>query len=201
MSEQGASNDAQGGGQQPEPRMFTQQELDRLIAERLERQAKKFADYDALKAKADKWVEIEEQQKSEQQRMAERLAKLQEERDIALQTSQQRLIKAAFVAEAAKAGVAHPGDVYALADLAAVSMGDDGEVRGVAEAVKAIVEAGRVPLITGKPQPGRLDGGAGAAARPSEREAPLSDEEVAYARKLGLSAEQYAKAKRERAAR
>ena len=51
------------------------------------------------------------------------------------------------MAEAAKAGAAHPEDVYLLADRSAVDVGDSGEVSGVTEAVKALVDAGRVTAL------------------------------------------------------
>ena len=52
----------------------SQEELDRIIATRLDRERKKFADYDEVKAKAAKLAEIEEANKSEAERTAERLA-------------------------------------------------------------------------------------------------------------------------------
>ena len=52
----------------------SQEELDRIIAARLDRERRKFADYSELKAKADKLAEIEEANKSEAERTAERLA-------------------------------------------------------------------------------------------------------------------------------
>lgn len=64
----------------------SQEELDRIIADRLGRQKQKFSDYDELKAKADKLAEFEDAQKTEQQRLADQL---QAAKDQAAQFEQQ----------------------------------------------------------------------------------------------------------------
>lgn len=186
------AKDAAGGGQQPEVKMMSQAEVDRIIAERLARQKAQFADYEELKAKAAKWAEVEEAQKSEAQKAQERVAQLERERDAALAQAKDRLIRAAFVAEAAKVGATHPGDVFALADLAGVQVNEAGEVVGVAEAVAAVVQAGRIPLATNRPQSPKLDGGAGGGNRSAETQMPLTDDEIKMAQRLGITAEKYA---------
>lgn len=57
----------------------SQEELDRIIADRLGRQKSKFSDYDDLKAKADKLAEFEDAQKTEQQRLTDQLKAAQEQ--------------------------------------------------------------------------------------------------------------------------
>jgi hypothetical protein len=63
---------------------FTQAELDRIIADRLKRAEKNYADYDELKAKAAKLDEQEAANKSEVERLTEQVAALSKERDAAL---------------------------------------------------------------------------------------------------------------------
>lgn len=63
----------------PTAATFSQEDVDRILAERLRRA--KPADYDDLKAKADRLAEIEDAQKTEQQRHAEAAAAAQKERD------------------------------------------------------------------------------------------------------------------------
>ena len=52
----------------------TQDELDRIIQARLDRERKRFADYDELKQAADRLAQIEEASKTEAEKTAERLA-------------------------------------------------------------------------------------------------------------------------------
>lgn len=51
----------------------SQEELDRIIQARLDRERKRFADYDDIKAKAEKFAKLEEANKTEAERTAERL--------------------------------------------------------------------------------------------------------------------------------
>jgi hypothetical protein len=193
----GTADATASGKQAEEVRAFTQQELDRIVAERLARQKQQYADYAELKDKATKWAAYEEAQKTEAQKQQELLTKLQLERDNALQVANDRLIRAAFLAESAKLGVLHPGDVYALADLAGVAIDERGIVQGATEAVKAVVDAGRVPLQaqtiagTARQQPGKLDGGAGTGNKRTDATATLTDEELAIAQRLGINPEKY----------
>jgi hypothetical protein len=117
-------------------------------------------------------------------------AEAQRERDEALQKAQDLLIQSAFVAAASKAGVAHPDDVYRLADLSAVEIDDAGKVDGVEDEVKRLVEAGRLGM-SGRPQAPSLDGGAGRGVRPSEAPPALTPEELAIAQKMSLKPEEY----------
>lgn len=58
---------------------FTQAEIDRLIEERLQRERKKYSDYDELRAKAEKLDEVEGASKTELQKLAERNAQLEKD--------------------------------------------------------------------------------------------------------------------------
>ena len=187
------TNAAAGGQQAGADRTFTQAELDRIIGERLAREGQKYTDYEALKAKAAEYDKAVEAQKTEAQKMADKAAQAQKERDEALERSQKRLIRSAFIAEAAQAGVAHPEDAYRLADLGGVKIDDDDNVQGVAQAVKALIEGGR--LVMSQRQAPGLDGGAGSGGKPQPQPAALSDEERTMARKMGVTDEQYATSK------
>ena len=63
-------NATQGAPAEKE-RTFTQAELDTIVAERLKRERSKYADYDEFKAKAAKYDEVEEANKSELQKAVE----------------------------------------------------------------------------------------------------------------------------------
>ncbi len=103
--------------------------------------------------------------------------------------AKQTLIRAAFVSEAAKAGAAYPEDVHRLADLAGVDVDENGVVTGVAEAVKTLVDAGRVPMSGKTPAP-NLDGGAGGGDR-SKPKVTLSAEQQEAARRMHMTPEKY----------
>lgn len=187
---------AAGGGQQPgqageQDKRFTQEELNRIIEERLTRERAKYADYEQVKARLQT---IEDAAKTELQKAQEAAQKAQAERDKALYESQDRMLRAAFLAEAALLGVQHPGDAYNLADLTAAHIAEDGTVKGVAEQVKALVEAGRLPL-SGKPRSPQMGAGAGSGQGPTEPTGTLTEEERVIAKKLGLTDDQYLKSR------
>lgn len=189
---------ATGGGQTPDPgdgsRTFTQADIDRIVAERLSRQADKYADYADLKQAAGRLAEIEEAQKSELQKAQEAREAAERTAQAALTSANERLTRAAFIAAAAQAGAAHPEDAYALAAKAGVQVTEDGNVAGVTEAVQALVEAGRLVMSGRQPAP-NLNAGAGGGNRPAEKLVSLTPEEEQTAQAMGISLEDYAKFK------
>lgn len=62
-------------------RTFTQAQLDAIVADRLARERSKYSDYDALKAKAEKFDAAEEAGKTELQKATDKAAALQQELD------------------------------------------------------------------------------------------------------------------------
>lgn len=58
---------------------FTQEEVDAIVGDRLKRERGKYADYDAMKEKAEKFDALVEQNKSELQKAVERADSLQAE--------------------------------------------------------------------------------------------------------------------------
>jgi len=125
---------------------------------------------------------------SELEKERDKAQKAEKARDEALRVANDRVIRASVIAEAAKHGVTHPEDAYALLDLRGVAVKDDGSVEGVAEAVKAIVEAGRLP--TSRPGAPSLDGGAGGTQQP-QRAIALTDTQKYYAKVSGMTEQQY----------
>ncbi len=85
--------------------------------------------------------------------------------------------------------------MYALADTTAVKLDEQDNPVGVAEAVAAVIAAGRVPTMQTQRAPD-LDGGAGGGKRAAEQKAAaLTEAEHEVARKLGIAPDQYAKQK------
>lgn len=185
--------DAEGGGQQPE-KTFTQTEMDAIIRERLTRERQKYSDYDDLKNKAGQWAEHEEAQKSELQKALDAKSAAEAAMSKALLEANNRMIKAALVAEAGKHGAQHPDDAYRLVDLSTVNITDDGAITGAEEAVKALIESGRLPIVR-RPSAPTLDAGAGNGEKSGDEAIQLSQEEMMTAQKMGLTFEQYQKGK------
>ena len=65
----------------PETSTFTQEQVDAIVADRLKRERAKYADYDDLKAKATKFDEMEEAEKTELQKATEKADALQAQLD------------------------------------------------------------------------------------------------------------------------
>ena len=175
-------------------------DLEALQAE-LEKTRKALKETNREAAERRKKLEAYEKAESERQQaeMTE-LDRMRAEKDAADKRAEaaearatQTLIRSAFIAEAAKQGATHPADVYALADTSGVEVGEDGTVAGVTEAVKALVDSGRIPLA-GRQQAPKLDGGAGSGER-SGAQVKLTAEELEIARKMHITPETYAKNK------
>jgi len=112
-------------------RTFTQAELDSIVKERLKRDRERYADYDELKAKAEKFDAAEEASKSELQKAVERAEALKAELDgIRAEQARQSL-----VAQVAKDSGVDPEL------LAAMRGTTEDEVRAHAELLKAKIAA------------------------------------------------------------
>lgn len=73
------SDDNKGGEQQGFTPPATQEELNKLIGERVDRERKKYADYDDVKAKAAQFDQLNESKKSDEQKTDERITALESE--------------------------------------------------------------------------------------------------------------------------
>lgn len=151
---------------QPEPKLVPQDEVDRIVADRLARERKKYADYDDIKAKLAAAEQAEEERKRAEMSELERLqaekeaaekaaAEAQEARDKALAAANQRLIKAEFMTIARELKVRADAleDAYKLADLSSVNVSEDGGVTGAKEAADALIAGKPYLLEPEKAQP------------------------------------------------
>lgn len=144
---------------------FTQEDVDRIVRERIQRERDKYADYDQIKERAGRLDAIEESQRTDLEKAQKRAEKAERERDEAVQRANTSLAKAAVVAEASKRGVIDPDAAYRLLPEGAVTVGDDGQVAGLDEALSALVES--KPYLVGNTAPSGGDGGPMAALTPS----------------------------------
>lgn len=72
---------------------FTQEEVNKMIADRIAREREKYADYDDLKAKAGKYDEVQEASKTELQKAQERANDLQAKYDQMIKDEEVRKIR------------------------------------------------------------------------------------------------------------
>lgn len=132
------------GGEKP-ARTFTQDDLDKAVSERVNREKAKlakFADYDDLKAKAEQFDELTAAQKTAEQRAADDLAKAQK-------AAADALAEAVRYKAAGKAGIDPESDDFAL-----IGSGDEETVMTRAARLGALLASER-ELAQLKEQQGR----------------------------------------------
>lgn len=136
------------------PKTFTQEDLDKIVADRIARERKKFGDYDDVKTKLAEFTKADEERKKAemdiQDRLklekeeAEKLAKEKEDfANQALEKANARLVKAEFRLIAKELGVRADAleDAFVLTDKTSIKVDDEGTVEGVKEAVEALIKA------------------------------------------------------------
>ncbi len=145
----------------PGDKTFTQADLDRIVSERLARaKTAPPADYDDLRKQADELKVLKASQLSDQEKLQQRAETAEKAALAAQQRTNDALRKAAVVAAAQRAGAIDPDAVLAMLPSSAVTVGDDGQVTGVDEAVTELLAAKQ--YLVGKPStptPGGADGG------------------------------------------
>lgn len=143
--DQGAGDgagDAGSGTGGDAPRTFTQTELDKIVQDRVARaKSAPPSDYEELKAAKVKLDELEAASKTEQEKAAERATKAEADAKAAIANANTRLIQAEVLAAATAAKAIKPAHLHKLIDLNGVTVGDDGQVTGAEEAVKAFLDA------------------------------------------------------------
>jgi hypothetical protein len=170
--------------QTTESKTFTQEELDKIVADRLAREKKKlekYADYDAVKTKLSEFEKFEEERKKADMTVQERLetekaeadkkAQEAEERaNKALEQANKRLLKAEFRLLAKELGVRKDAldDAFVLADMTSVEVDEEGNVQGVKEALETLKKS-KAYLFGGvdyaDPSPGQYEAKRGEATQ------------------------------------
>jgi DNA-binding helix-hairpin-helix protein with protein kinase domain len=197
--------------QQPKVKTFTEDEVNEIVKKRLERAYKKYADYDDLKAQLEQLRQAEEERKraemSEIERYKADLEKALNERQTFEQeleklreSVKQERIKNAFITAATSANIAYIDDAFRLADLSAVTIDEDGNVVGIEDAIKTLVEHKPFLLAQAKKEPKPIGESTNAKIDKSDKSAEQILKEAAEkARRTGRPEDlaAYAKLKRE----
>jgi len=129
------------GGEPTFAPITSQEDFERRLAERLDRERKKYADYADAKKKAAEYDKYVEAQKTEEQKRQERLEALERELTETRTRVRESAVRTAIVAEAARRELADPNDAQRLVDMAAISVAEDGTIKGVQEAIDALVKS------------------------------------------------------------
>lgn len=141
------------------PRTFSQDDVDRIVQERLARaKTAPPADYDDLRAKAAKLDQLEAANKSELEKANERAARLEREKTAAEELVQRTRIESAIVGEAAKRGV-DPDIAIAMVDRSAIDFDTEGKPMNIAQAMDSLLTA-KPNLASGGARPNGADQGA-----------------------------------------
>jgi len=189
---------------------FTQAELDEIVAKRLDRERKKYADYDEVKTKASEYEsKLEEQRLAEltDKERAETLAQKYEaeKQELAAQldalrkANEQAQLQNAFTKAATSAGIAYVDDAIALSDLSALTIDENGEINGLDELIAGLVE-NKPFLLAQEPQKQQPIGNAAQTAKVADKTAEqLLKDAAEKVRATGRTEDRvaYAKLKRE----
>ena len=148
-----------GGAGEPAPpapkaeeRTFTQAELDKIVQDRVARVKREVPDdYEDLRAAAAELAEFKKSQLTELEQAQQAREAAEKAAAEALARANSRLIQAEILREATEQKAIRPEHMHRLIDTEKVTVGDDGQVAGAEEAIKAFLEAN--PEYVGK---GRL---------------------------------------------
>lgn len=192
------------------PKTFTQAELDEIVAKRLERDRKKYADYDDLKSKASEYeaklesqrlAELSEVEKAQElaQKFEAQLTELNGQLEAERTKAQQDKIRFEFTKVATSANIIDIDGALKLSDLSAVSIDENGVVVGMDDVIKTLVEHKPYMVAKKQTQPIGQPSNQGTAQYHDKPAEQLLDEAKAKARKSGRIEDRvaYDKLKRE----
>ncbi len=125
----------------PEAKTFSQEELDRIVQDRVARvKREEPSDYAEAKAAMAKLAEIEAAQLSELEKAQKAQEKAEKKAQEAIERANKRLIQAEILRAATEHKALKPEHMHRLIDTENVTIGDDGLVTGVEDAVKSFLE-------------------------------------------------------------
>ena len=181
----GGTGGAGDGGKGGEAKTFRQEDVDRIVADRLKRQKEQFGDVEELRRKAADWDKAQAESQSELEKANARAAKAEEDRLRFETTANERLIRGEVKGEAGAMGFVDPEAAYLLLDRSEVAIGDAGEVTGVKEALEALAKA-KPYLVKATTPTGSADGGARTGGGAKDFRTATSAEFGAESAKYGL---------------
>lgn len=93
---------------------LTQADVDKIVAAKVAQKLSKYGDLNELKTKAEEFDNLQESQKSELQKLQDRITEMERDKEKAETESRRERLHSATVRAAAKLGYADPEDAFAL---------------------------------------------------------------------------------------
>lgn len=132
-----------------EIKTLTQEQVDEVVAKRLERERKKYEDYDDIKAKLIAFEQVEEERKKQEMTEVERLQaekdeaakKVVEASELAQKAQEKanaRILNTEIKSVARSLNANDPNDVLALLDKSEIKVDEEGNIQGVESAVESL---------------------------------------------------------------
>ncbi len=169
-------------------KVFTQDEVNRLMGQTRRDERSKYGDYGHLQERAKKADELEQAQLTENEQLQARATEAERKATEADQRIAQALIASDVKVQASRMGIIDPDAAYLLLDRSQINYSEDDGVTGVEQALTRLLE--EKPYLKGQPMRSpNLNVETGQPA-PVTR---LTDEQRDAARMFGMSDEDYAK--------
>jgi phage I-like protein len=169
-------------------KVFTQDEVNRLMGQTRRDERSKYGDYGHLQERAKKADELEQAQLTENEQLQARATEAERKASDADLRIAQALIASDVKVQASRMGIVDPDAAYLLLDRSQINYSEDDGVTGVEQALTRLLE--EKPYLKGQPMRSpNLNVETGQPA-PVTR---LTDEQREAARMFGMSDEDYAK--------
>lgn len=165
---------------------FTQEQVNRMMAQTRREERGKFSDYSELKTRATRADELEQEKLTEAERMEARAVEAEKKATDAQQQIASAMIASEVKIRASAMGVIDPDAAYLLLDRSNVHYDAEAGVSGVDDALAGLLEA--KPYLRSANRTPNLNPETGQPAQ-SVR---LTADQQEVARLMGMSAEEYA---------
>ena len=165
---------------------FTQEQVNRMMAQTRREERGKFSDYGELKTRATRADELEQEKLTEAERMEARAVEAEKKATDAQQQIASAMIASEVKIRASAMGVIDPDAAYLLLDRSNVHYDAEAGVSGVDDALAGLLEA--KPYLRSANRTPNLNPETG---QPAQSVRLTADQQEA-ARLMGMSAEEYA---------
>jgi hypothetical protein len=151
-------NDAGSSGD----KSYTKAEVEKIVSSRLAKLEKQLEE---LKPKAEGFDKLQDEKKSEVEKLTEQVTKLSKDLDDSKDALKTERVRVAVVSEAASKGIVDADAAYRLLDSSSLEFDDEGNPKNVSEAVTKLVEA--KPYLVGDTRRWQGSGDGGPQGSPS----------------------------------